>query len=231
MRTLSDFQHNIFVIQNNTIHQMTYEEYLNEYWSDETTSPRGVENRQQIAAVLFDENNDVLTYSLNNRDNLTPNDNETLKFALYNWGPSGNRGQLIYEFFDTEEEAYIKLLEGKEYDYHNKSTNIPTAYESFEEAEEIRIESEAYNMGVDTDVYVSIERKQRLIDSIKLQKIEEYNKKYKEKQEIIFNQYKDVIIPIKDENYKETANRLSIILPNRIDGSTFHRLVKFIRNH
>lgn len=134
MKTLKDFQNTVWYYNNEgTIESSTYGEFLTEFYNDDTTSPRGIENREQIASVII-EDGDIVEYSLNDRNNLTPEEGQELKWAIYSWG-SGGRGpaKLISEYFDTEEEAQVRILEGFEYDLQNLSSNSPTPYFSEEE--------------------------------------------------------------------------------------------------
>ncbi len=161
MTTLKYFQNEVFIINHNgEIESMSYEEYLNDFHSDEMTSPRGLENRIQLASVLIGEDEEVITYSLNDRDGLIAGEGEELKWALYNWGIGGNHGHLEQgELFDTEDDAYTEILKGKEYDYQNGNYNSPTPYDSYDAAEAARIEMLADSNSVDIDVMKSIESK------------------------------------------------------------------------
>ena len=233
MKTLADFQNEVFIINsNNEVESMTYESYLNEYHSDETTSPRGVENRIQLASVLIDADGEIITYSLNDRDGLIADENEgeELKWALYNWGVGGNKGSLERNYlYDSEEDAYTAILVGKEYDYHNRNTNSPYAYDSEEEAEESRVEMSADAMGVDKEVFLSIEKKQQAVDCRRKEIAIEISNKFIAEQEIVLNKYSNLISKVEGESYKQTEARLSEALPEKIAGQTFHKLVKLIR--
>jgi hypothetical protein len=131
----TNFQSPVFVATD-TIEEMTYAEYLREHWNDNTTSPRGVENRRQIASILT-ENGKIVDHSLNDRDGLVPDADQQKKWAVYSWG-AGGRGpaKLDSEIFATEEEAENDILKGMERDYLTKSTNAPVCFFTRKEAEE-----------------------------------------------------------------------------------------------
>lgn len=141
MKTLKDFQFPVWYFNfEGKIETMSYDEFLVEFWNDETTSPRGVENREQIASVIV-EDDEIIEYSLNDRSNLTPDEGQELKWAVYSWG-TGGRGpaKKVSELFDTEEESQVRILEGFEYDLQNTSSDRPMPYFSQEEIREVNEE-------------------------------------------------------------------------------------------
>lgn len=207
MKTLKDFQNNVYIINyKGEVEEMTYADYLNEFWSDETTSPNGIANRIHI------------------REN-----EEEGTFETWTWGVNGNHPRFL-ESFETEEEAEVSILEGKEYEYINGSMNAPAAYDTAEEAEEVRVEQCAEAIGVDVEVFVSIDKKAKLVEEKRAQiAIEKRHKQLAEQQEV-FSKYSNLISKIETESYKETCNRLAAVLPEKIQGTTFHNIVKFIRS-
>lgn len=141
MKNVQHFQQPVwFFNYEGEIETSTLGDFLAEYWNDETTSPRGVENREQVASVLV-EDGDVVTYSLNDRDGLCPDTDQVKMWAVYSWG-SGGRGpaKMVSELYDTEEEAQVRILEGMEYDMQTKSSDRPMPYSSEEEIRNFREE-------------------------------------------------------------------------------------------
>lgn len=129
MKTSTDFNQQVwFFNYQGEIETSTYAKFLKEYWADETTSPRGCENREQVCSFII-ENGDIVQYSINNSDGLLPDADQELKWGVRSWG-IGGRGpsSLVSELFDTEEEAETRILEGMEYDLQNSSNNRPTPY-------------------------------------------------------------------------------------------------------
>lgn len=144
MKILKDFQNTVWFFNNQgKIETSTYAEFLSEYWNDETTSPRGCENREQIASFILDSEDEVITWSMNDCDNLIADEEEgeQLKWGVRSWG-SGGRGpsKLVSELFDTEEEAEARILEGFEFDCHNSCSNRPSPYFSEQEIREVNEE-------------------------------------------------------------------------------------------
>lgn len=98
-----------YIISNNRIEPITYGDYLREYWSEEVTSPRGVE-----PALFIQEGEEGL--------------------ELRKW--IGSRSTLV-NIFQSKEEAEMELYASWEYDYLNGSTNAPLFEESYEHAIEV----------------------------------------------------------------------------------------------
>ena len=240
MTTIQDYQRPVFIINpDNEVEQMTYEEYLNEYHSDDTTSPHGVANRIHIREKRGDIYTNVDTAENINEsdyDNLDEDEQDnykwvgeaTIAWEVWTWGVLGNNPRYL-DTYDTEEEAYLSILEGKEYQYSNGNYDYPPHYESFEEAESQRLEYSAESMGVDIEVYKSIEHKQHIVDAARNQRelaakaIAESNKRAD------YEQYKNIISRVDGESYRDTCNRLSAALGKKISGGAFHQIVKFVR--
>lgn len=147
MKNETRFDAMIFVVFNdNEIEEMTWGEYLSEYFSDETTSPRGVEPRLHIREFKvpydmsiedeFDEFHD-----LNDEVRLkaiSPSEDSEIKtvtfFNLCEWKVNGD--YTIVERFNTEAEAEEELLEYWENLYHNKDWDCPTHFYTKDEAED-----------------------------------------------------------------------------------------------
>jgi hypothetical protein len=144
------------------IEQMTYGDYLCRYWSDETTSPRGVESKLHIREVervswLLPDGKTFDTFDGDTQEDVTNyvndhNEEEEiggdvwpdseklaekygLCFEVREWWPNG-RARLV-ETFENEEDAEIYIFERWEYSHQTKSYNAPTCCNSMEEARAI----------------------------------------------------------------------------------------------
>lgn len=223
---IKEYQNEIYVVDpDGNIETMTYQYFLEDYCQDETTSPRGVENRRQVCSIIEDENGNVFQMSINNRAGLQAGEGELLKWGIWDWGVGGNHGHLLNDRFDTEEEAYSEILRGFEYDLCNKSFNHPAYFDTQEEAEQYIAEC----FGIDIEVYKSIEAKRKRVEEARKAKRVETEAKARAERQAQFEQYKNLIKWIEGESYKETAARLSDALDRKIKGSVFHQIVKFIR--
>lgn len=137
MKNKEGYKQKVYVIEDDfAIIEMTYSDYLHEYWSDLVTSPRGVEHRRQVASVLVDENGYVYDYSLNDLDSFSTN-YENAKWGVFTWGVRGSAPiKLCSYVFDTEEEAEEDILDLMNYNYETQSRNVPSCYFTKEEAED-----------------------------------------------------------------------------------------------
>lgn len=102
---------NIFLTEGQKIVTMTYEEYVYQYGSDETTSPLGVTPRLHIRHVGF----------------------EPTMYQIWSWGIGGNHPRYYGETFNTQEEAEHYLFERKE-DYMLENVCTPAYFNTYEEA-------------------------------------------------------------------------------------------------
>lgn len=139
MKTLKDFQNTVWYFNNGKIESNTYENFLCEFWNDETTTPRGVGNREFTQAVTVNDLNEVIERA-NYSEDLTMTEDNIVKFAIYTWGSGGRGPATLLEIFDTEEDAAVSILEGFEYDLQNKSSNRPNPYFSESEINEVNEE-------------------------------------------------------------------------------------------
>lgn len=88
-----------FTINGKTINSTTYRDYLSDYGSDETTSPRGVAPRLHIREVEEE-------------------------YQIWSWGVGGNHPRYDGQTFDSKEEAELYLFECAEW-YINEKTGMP----------------------------------------------------------------------------------------------------------
>lgn len=94
----------------NQIEAMTMAEYLTEFWSDQTTSPRGVQPRLHVVeASKWDDEmqGDVPVYQ------------------VWTWGLAGNNPAYTGKKFDTMEETDNYIMFCWALDYATLSSNCP----------------------------------------------------------------------------------------------------------
>lgn len=140
----SKYDYHIFIIENDSIVQMTMREYLQTWWHDETTTPEGIANRTQVRAILVGRNNELLNYS-RYEDSLDPEyykDEEDgwmpeIKYGTFTWTGACGNGPFIWnrDKYNSWDEAYETILDGFYHDFLTKSTNAPSVYLDKEEAE------------------------------------------------------------------------------------------------
>jgi hypothetical protein len=85
-------------------------------------------------------------------------------------------------------------------------------------------------MGVDEEVFISIDKKAKKVAERKREILEEKTKEYNAKKDTQFKKYSSIIEKIEGEGYKETQARLASALPEKIEGSVFHKIIKSVRN-
>lgn len=90
---------------------MTYEDYVFEFGKDETTSPRGIENREFVRECVQDDEQ---------------------VWQLCTWGVGGNNFSVI-QTFGTKEEAEESLFKTYEYNLQ-ENWNAPSYHSTPEEA-------------------------------------------------------------------------------------------------
>lgn len=154
---------------------------------------------------------------------------EYFTVSAYN-GYYGNRRSEGFRSTDRDlvEADYIRGLECQ---VSEKNWDAPEYFSSFEEAEENRVYWAAEKMGVDADVFLSIEKKQNIIAEATKRRQQEVSEAWEAEQSKVFEKYKNIISPITGETYKQTAARMSAAMPEKINGSTFHKLIKHIRHN
>jgi len=219
----------------------TYKEFLSQF-IEETTSPKGVLPKNFIEEIEQEEFGKVFDICIHNEEELEETTvflwdiatNMSLAdvikeygsiFTISTWGYGGNNYKRGERFFATEEGAENEYYEYIEIKW--QENYCQTYFETEEEmiAEKERLEAE--EMGVDIEVFRSIQSKQNKIDEIKL-------RRYQLQRELIEKEaetYAQFINKIEGEKYKDTCKRLSKALNKRISGAVFHRAVKLIRKN
>lgn len=140
----SKYECPVYIIEGDKIKEITMKEYLETYWNDETTTPEGLANRTQVRAILVSKNGKLLDYS-HCEDSLDPEHYEEdgwipeVKWGTFTW--SGAWGNHPFKWngdeYDSWDEAYETILDGFYHDFLTLSSNVPIAYETFEEAKEV----------------------------------------------------------------------------------------------
>jgi len=100
--------------------ETTLADYLNEYYSDECTSPTGVRPRLHVREEIDEETGDKI-------------------IEVCTWGVSGNHPHRL-ESFETTEEAENWILKDRYETYLNASDNNPPLFWNEAEIDEFIIE-------------------------------------------------------------------------------------------
>ncbi len=205
--------------------------------AEETTSPRGVENKLHIRekeqeCSCWDEEKD--TYDVKCKKCYKGTE---LVYQVWDWGFRGQYPKLI-DTFDTESEADDFILNKTyQYDFCNDDRRNTIFFDTIEEAKENLIESYAEIWSVDKNVVISILSKMDKVEQLKFDREQEFKKKALEQKHVnnervnrIALEYATLIQNIETEKYKETCTRLSEAIGERIESSVFHAAVKLIRS-
>lgn len=149
--TREQLKQTVYVVIDGEVEDMSYEDYLNEYGKDETTTPHGIGDRMHIREVEDDEGN-------------------AIEWQVWTWGVGGNHPAFSGTSFETEEEAEMYSFERKEWWIAEKNWDAPRWFDSEKEAEEDIIESYASNFGIDKEVAANIRRKEKIVNQIRANK-------------------------------------------------------------
>jgi hypothetical protein len=120
-----------YIIEGFRAIEMTYGDYLGQYWSDETTTPNGVAPRLFIDQIDWSDESGYRSV-----------------YDLRSWGVNGRGPSRSIETFDTEEEAELAMCESWERHYHNDSTDNPGFWWDLDEAASVLAESTGKNKEV-----------------------------------------------------------------------------------
>lgn len=117
------------VVVNGEVEELTLQDFLNEFITDETTTPHGVAERYHIrynysfVTGVDEDENDIVsedTY-LTEQDIVDMEGNVVAPtFQIWSWGAGGNHPSKVNSY-DTEEDALVDLLERKESHWNNDS--------------------------------------------------------------------------------------------------------------
>jgi len=235
-----DLKQNGFVLNYNCdIAEIPYREYLDDFGSDETTSPRGVEPRLHIREVegAIYQNEETKDFINEDEYNDLEEDEQgdynyygetTVSYELWSWGVNGNHPHKI-ESYDTEEEAETALYEHFEWYISEKNWNAPTFFLTREELIENLAEAKEKS-------YEVIERYFRIKNAAKekkeLKKIAAQKAAEERKQRVkeIATVYAKLIEKKAPETFKETCTRLSQAIGEKIEKDVFFAAVKLVRD-
>jgi len=138
----SKYDLKVWIIRDYKIEEMTFGEYLEEFWNDETTTPEGVANRTQVRAMIIGNNGELLDYD-RYEDNLDvkkyKKEGGRLKYGTFTWSGAHGSGPLRWngDVYDTYEEAYESILDGFLYRFHKGGFyNVPLPFFDYEDARE-----------------------------------------------------------------------------------------------
>lgn len=221
----------IFIIEDERIRTTNLYDFVM-ISAEETTSPRGVENKLHIR----EKEQQCSCY---NTDNDTYDDNcpkcymgiETV-YEVWTWGIRGQFPKLI-ETFDTEPQAEDFIFDRTyQFDFLEDCNRSPFFCHSYDEAMDDLIQTIMDRYYIDRDVAVSVLHHMDCVEKIKEKRIAEQIRlaqEQKEKRERLAEIYSEGIERIEGEKFKETATRVSQFLGERIDSSIFWLIVKNVR--
>jgi len=216
-------------------------------YAEETTSPRGVEDKLHIR-----EKNGSIYQLLSDKDvfitetefeDLSNEDQDlyeyygesVIAYEVWNWGTNGNNPHMV-DSFETEEEAEDYIYDATyNYDYQN-SANYRQYFESKEDALDELYRQSAYAFDVSEEVAKSIHEHQLIANAIKASRkqeavIREKQRKAQqaERVEKLAPEYAKLIDKVEGESYNETCSRLKHAIGEKIEGVVFHAAVQLIR--
>lgn len=159
---------------NKEVIETSYQDYLDEFGSDETTSPRGVEERLHIREIEEMTMKHVATGEMiwesdyNDLDEAEQDPYNyfgecTKEWQVWSWGVGGNHPHYTGTSFDNEVDAEMFLYDCKENYVQEKNWDAPCIFYTEEEAQNDLIQSIADNDGIDKDVAASIYRKSKIV--------------------------------------------------------------------
>jgi hypothetical protein len=122
-----DFSQSVYVIEDETIEEMTLQEYLESFWSDNTTTPFGIRPRLHIRT----DRGDAVSELHKGADH----------YEIWTYGVNGNNlRKEIYDVYWTAAEAHRAILKSWLHDANTKSNSNPGYFTSIKEAQECQNE-------------------------------------------------------------------------------------------
>lgn len=98
-----------YIVVDNEVLLTTYRDYLDEYGTDKTTSPRGVESRLHIREKEDNEGN--------------------VTYELWTWGVGGNNPRFL-ESFENEEDVVSGIYDARENYVNEKNWDAPIFWDT-----------------------------------------------------------------------------------------------------
>jgi len=138
----SKYNYPVYIIKDGEVKEMTMQQYLEWYWSDETTTPEGVAPRTQVRAILVDRDGNLLNYS-RYEYNLDPSYYEeedgwqpNVQYGTFTWMGANGSGPFVWnnDVYNSYEEAYETVLDKMYSAFQTFSSDAPPVYSSYEEA-------------------------------------------------------------------------------------------------
>jgi len=235
MKTIADAKSTtIFYVQYGKIVEESYYDYLCEFGQGD--DPSGIEEEDrtyyQVDGNEFESEDEAEEYCNENEIDASSIEEITKTFYTHVVRYHANYGRKIKaKGWESEDREVVEheYIQGLEYYISDKNWDAPDFFSSKEEAEERRIEREAEALGVDVEVFLSIERKQNIVNARRAEIAKIAEEKRKAEEQAVFEKYKNIIPKIEGEKYKECQQRLADSLPERIQGSVFHKIIKYLR--
>lgn len=206
----------VFVINNNEIEETNLYDHIM-VSAEETTSPRGVENKLHVREKyedVFDQNGEL--------------ECQNQCFEVWTWGFRGQYPKFI-ERFETPEDAENDIFERTfNYDFENDCNRNTQYFETYDDA----LETMAEIMGISFETLKSIQHHENCKKQILEKRKERLEIARNENTQRIFNiakEYSKMIEKNNNESYRETCQRLSNAIGQKIEKPVFHMAVKLIR--
>jgi hypothetical protein len=241
----SKFNRTVYVVEGLEIAEMSYREYLETNWNDNTTTPEGVANRTQVRAIILDSDGELVAKS-DDANDLNPEfyieeeevdeDGDVIRQAYtpkvqwgtFTWSGAHGSGPLRWNWdvYDTEEEACDEILRGFESDYHTLSRNVPACCDTIDDAHAIIAESR----GKSRDVVARYIAFKGYCERVQEERNNAYLTKEHERVQGLVAIYAGMIEKKEGESYAETCARLGAAVGERIESKVFYKAVNKIRS-
>lgn len=233
--TIADCQsEDIFYVENGKVIESSYYDYLLEFGQGDDTSSIEEKDRTfyKIEENEFDSETEATEFAEENGLDVDLIEEFTKTFYQHVVRYHANYGcKIKSKGWESEniEEVEREFIQGLIWFVSEKNWDAPEYFDSSEEADNSRISLAAESMGIDVEVFLSIERKQNIVYTIRKERMEASAQAFRLQEAVVFEKYKNIIERIEGESYKETQDRLAKALPEKIKGSTFHKIIKQLR--
>jgi hypothetical protein len=225
----------IFYIQNGELIKSDLMEYLREFGGQDE-QPSAVEEEEvttyEVDGKSFKSEEEAGEYCDDNEIDISEIEEKTIieyRHVVRSHANYGRKIKSSTNFHEDKDAAERAFIQGLEWYVSEKNWDAPQYFTSEEDAEEERVRLSAECMGVDEEVFLSIERKQKAVDSARAARLAESIRLQNEVDKKEIDKYINIIDKIDGESYKQTESRLSAALPTKIEGRIFHKIIKEIR--
>lgn len=227
---------NVFYFLNGNIVEESLYEYLREFGNGDDSS--SVEENEvttyHVDGREFERERDAVEHCEENEisvDEITERISTHYSHIVRYHPNYGRKIRSSEDFGEDQQAAETAYIKGLEWYVSEKNWDAPQYFDTLEEADQYRQYWAADAMGVDLEVFVSIEKKQKIVDEIREERSKAAYEAGIAADNVVFEKYKAIIPRVEPEVYKETEKRLAAELPEQINGRVFHRIVKHVRQN